>query len=332
MLCLLLSVPAWAESQEESSIPTLQPETPTNITVSGITDATATVTWLPVATATQYSVYVNGEQYTASSSPAATLTGLRPFMVHDIYVVAHNSSGYSGQSSIVTFNTLPPAPSAPRGIKVSEVKKDNVKLSWVPNQPEEYIFFYRLYVDGRAVADVEPQEGIQAADLVNLSPGRHAVAVSALNENNESPLSTVLEFTCSEITAPAGFTMTNHSADQIWIQWEPVKNATTYSVFVDGNLIIDTAKTKFEINKLQENTVYTLSVCANLADGNKSLEANLMAKTLPAPVPLTLDSIKEDIFAEVQNIMPNIKILFVVICTFAITALLKLSFVRRVRW
>lgn len=332
MLCLMIAAPAWAEVMDVNILPPSPPGTPSNVTVSGITDTTATVTWTAVSTATQYSVYVNGEQYTGSNSPGVTLHGLNPFTSYDVYVVAHNNGGDSGQSSLASFSTLPPAPSAPVGLNISEVKKDSAKITWQPNQYEEYIMVYRVYVDGQPVADIEPQEGTHTANLTNLSPGDHTVSVSALNEHKEGQKSNIVKFSCSEVPGPEGLIMTNHTNDKIWMQWDNVQDAIGYSIFLDGNLIANTDQTSFEIRDLLEETEYTISVCANLLDGNRSIESSVNAKTLKTMTPPTLSEYKQDIYSAILNIMPNIKILFAVICAFAITGIAKLSFVRRVRW
>lgn len=332
---LLMAVPAWATVQDVnivSQTPPPAPAPPASVSVSGITDTAATVSWPAVDTATQYAVFVNGQQYTGSNSPGVTLTGLTPHTSYTVYVVASNTGGDSGPSTSASFTTLPPVPTAPAAPKVSQVTANSATITWQPLPSNQYIKVYRIYVDGQAVSDVQPQSGMQSANLTNLPAGTHTVAVAGVNDNQEGPQSPAVTFTCSTIPAPAGLEMTNHSPDTVWLQWEAVSGAQGYDVYLGNNLVSQTDQTSYVISGLQAATDYQVSVVAVMPDGNQSLPAMLQVKTLPAPEPLTVAGLEQKIFAYVGDLQPEIIVLFVVVAAFALARTAKVPFTTAWRW
>lgn len=330
IFCFIATVPAWAEVQDVNVIPPSPPATPTSVTVSGITDTTATVSWEAVDTAAQYSVYVNGQPFTGSSSPGVVLTGLTPYNSYDVYIVSHNSGGDSGESSYITFKTLPPVPSVPELISISEVSESSAKVTWHPNLTDEYILSYRVYVDGQAVADIDPQASIMAANLNNLSPGKHTVAVSAINENKEGPLSKTESFNCTSILGPTGLKMTNHSSDTVWLNWDVSKEFQKYEIYYGDQKIGETTGKEFTITGLKENSPYDFSVVAVTDDGYKSQSSSISVTTLPIEPTLSVTSLKESILSYTNNLLPEITILFAVIAATSIARISRLSFTRRI--
>lgn len=330
IFCFITTVPAWAEVQDVNVLPPSPPGTPTGVTVSGITDTTATVSWQAVDTATQYSVFVNGKQFTGSTSPGVVLTGLTPYTSYEVTIIAHNSGGNSGESSSFTFKTLPPVPSKPELISISDVTENSAKVTWHPNQIDEYILSYRVYVDGQAVADVEPQTGIMIANLTNLSPGNHTVAVSAINENKEGPLSKTESFTCTSILGPTGLKMANHSSDTVWLIWDPTSKAKIYEIYQGDQKIGETTLTEYAISGLKENSSYNFSVVAVNGDGSKSQPSSISAMTLPIQSSINITSLKESILSRTNNLLPEVTILFAVIAATSIARISRLSFTRRI--
>ncbi len=311
--------------------PLTPPASPSEVYVSGIEENRATVSWSPVATATQYTVWVNGQRWAGSSYPGAEITGLQPYTEYSVCVTAANDAGESGPSATVTFKTLPPVPGVPTEPVVTEVTESSALVKWQPLPAWQHIHKYRIYVDGKAVADVDPVEGVQQAQLVNLDPGGHTVAVSGINENREGDLSPAVSFTIQAVPAPAGLVMANRSADSIWITWDPITGADRYKIYVDGNLVGETNETRYLIQNLETDKEYLVGVSAMLPDGNESARATLAVKTLPLSEPLSLAVLMSTGYKYIPDAMPGIIALFIVGGAFALAKMGKYSLSRRLK-
>lgn len=338
-VCLCLALAVAAHAAEPTPVEVVNPVTispppppvaPSEVTVSGVTDTEATISWSPVAYATQYSVWVDGQRWTGSTSPGVTIRGLQPSMTYTVYITAANESGESGPSASVSFTTLPPVPTAPEKPVVTKVTDTTATVQWHPLPPDQHIQAYRVYVDGKAVADVQPQEGMQVAELTNLKPGTHTVAVSGLNANKEGPQSPAVSFTVQAVPAPTGLQMVNHSYDAVWLQWDKVTGAERYEIYVGEQLTGTTDQTSYTLTGLQPDQEYQVSLVALLPDGNRSQPATLQVKTLPAPEAITLSGLKERIFPYVNDVIPALVVVFAVGAAFTIARMARMPFSWRV--
>lgn|GEM_PF-3464065 len=301
------------------------PKAPEDISISGITDVGATVSWSPVDTASQYSVWVNGARWTGADSPGIEIHGLKPYTIYDITVSAANESGESEQSSTASFTTLPPVPAAPSLPTIANVKDNTALVQWEPLPPSQYILAYRVYVDGIPVADVIPQEGIQAANLTNLHEGNHIVSISGINANKEGPLSTPVHFTIGALPAPSGLQMTNHSTDTIWLRWNSVPGAYKYIININGQLAGETQQSNYKLEGLQAGQRCIVDVVAVMPDGNLSQPASIQLDTILADYPLTKESLVQDIFSYCPDVVPGLVMIFVVGASFALARTAKES-------
>lgn len=330
LLCLLSFFSFMTCAFAQEPVPLVPPSSPSEVYVSGIEENRATVSWSPVATATQYTVWVNGQRWAGSSYPGAEITGLQPYTEYSVYVTAANDAGESGPSTMVTFKTLPPVPGAPTAPLVSDVTETTAVVKWQPLPAWQHIQKYRIYVDGKAVADVNPVEGIQQAQLTNLDPGGHTVAVSGVNENREGDLSPAVSFTVQAVPAPAGLAVANRSADSIWITWDPVSGADRYKIYIDGNPVSETKENRYLIQNLEADKEYQVGISAVLPDGNESARATLSVKTLPLSEPLSLAVLMSTAYKYIPDIMPGLIAVFIIGGAFALAKMGKYSLSRRV--
>jgi hypothetical protein len=96
---LMIMVPiALAEEPTEPVL--MPPSSPSQVTVSGIQETRATVSWSPVPTATQYTVWVDGQRWSGSNHPGVDITGLQPYMEYTVHVTAANDAGESSSSHL----------------------------------------------------------------------------------------------------------------------------------------------------------------------------------------------------------------------------------------
>lgn len=255
------------------------PPPPAEVTVSGITDTTANVSWKPSAYASTYTVWVNGERAGGTTGTGLTLTGLVPDTEYNVQVSAANAAGESTTSSSVTFTTLPPVPSTPVGVSIENVGESSATVSWLAAPASEKVTSYIVYVDGQPVADVDTT----TVELTNLSPGPHFVSVASVNENREGPRSAPVRIDVGTVPAPTGFVVINKSADAVALRWDPVAGANEYVLLGAANEeILRTTATNCTLRGLSPATSYTLQVAAIRADGNTSLPATLTVSTEPA--------------------------------------------------
>jgi hypothetical protein len=231
----------------------------------------------------------------------------------------------------VNFKTLPPAPTAPQKPEISEVTDSSALVTWQPLPSWQHIQSYRIYVDGKAVADVTPQDGRQAANLTNLQPGSHTVSIAGVNENREGPLSEAVSFTVQAIPAPSGLALGNRSADAIWITWNPVSGAEKYRIFLNGQAAGESFESTYHLSDLQADTQYEIGVAAVFPDGNVSAQATLQAKTLSVSERLDLGKLTAAGYSYFPDALPGIVAVFAIGGAFAIARLGQYSIGRRLR-
>ena len=332
LLLAFLTSGAFAEEMEPV-ITASPPTAPHDVIISGITDVEATVSWSPVAGSTQYSIWVNNNRWTGSNSPGATIHNLQPYSIYDVYVTAANESGESIPSSIVNFVTLPPVPTAPAAPLIVNITGDSALVQWSPLPVIQYIQAYRVYVDGVAVADVEADgEGLQEVSLTNLHDGDHTVYVSGINTNQEGPPSIPVQFTISQLPAPNGLLMTNHSQDTIWLSWDATAGAEKYIISANGQLIGETSGTSYILAGLEAEQNYEAQVVAILPNGDSSAPATIEVETLPPATPMAKDNILQDIYNYISDIFPGLLMIFVIGGAFAIARAAREPFANRMYW
>lgn len=319
-LTLIKLVPAYAvDPTAPADASTVPPASPTGVTVSGVKDTTAHVAWDPVPYAKQYSIYVNGNRWMGSTGPGVELTGLQPNSQYSVYVTAANDVGESGPSSSISFMTLPPPPTMPDTPVVSQVTDSSASVTWEAQPPYQQIKVYRLYVDGQPVADMQPQAGgLQAANLQNLTPGVHSVAVAGVNDYGEGPRSTPAQFNIRSIPAPTGLQLYNHSADTLWLTWDKSEGVATYQVLINGQKVGETPENIFLVKGLQPSQAYQVGLVAIYSDGNVSNTATIQAYTTPAPEEITINSFIGAINPYLNDLMPAFTIVFAIGAAFMV--------------
>lgn len=327
---------AFAFAQEEEPImimqealePLVPPASPAEVYVSGIEETRATVSWSPVSGATQYSVWVNGQRWDGSASPGAEIKGLQPYTDYIVYVTAANDAGEGGASPSAQFTTLPPPPDCPAMPEVLEVWDTGATIQWQPLSVQQHIHQYRIYVDGQPVADIEPKEGLQAAELIDLEPGAHYVSVSGINENREGKLSPAIRFTVQAIPAPSGLVVANRSWEKIILTWDDVPGAEKYNLYTDGLLLTEVTENTFVLDNLTSDTDYEISLSAMHPDGNESAQVTIQARTL-VKEDFSLETLMQIVYGYTYDFTPGMIAVFVIGGAFAIARAGKYALERR---
>ncbi|MDR3543273.1 MAG: hypothetical protein P4L69_20275 [Desulfosporosinus sp.] len=320
-------LPAYATTTDVNIVPPPPPAAPINVTVLAVTDTTAQVSWPGVTSALQYTVYLNGQVYSGSNSPQASITGLTAHTNYTLYVIANNTGGDSPQSTVVNFTTLSPIPIA-LSVPTVTTTSTTAKLLWQPLAANYNITQYTVYVDGQASTTVTPQPGMQTATLNNLSVGSHTLAITATNDNREGALSQSVTFTISTVPAPCGVQFYNKSADSIWLNWQSVPGAASYNISINGQALGHTYQLSYIVQSLSADTAYQISVVTVMPDGEQSQNANITAQTEPLAPAMTITNLQNSIFSYVPDLQIYIELLFAVLATLAISKNLKSIFIR----
>lgn len=311
--------------------PPIPPSSPTGVTVAGVLDTTAYIAWDPVPGATQYSVFISGRRWMGVTGPGVQLKDLLPNTEYTVYITAANDVGESGPSISVSFRTLPPKPTAPNSPIISQVNDQSATIQWDPLPPYENIKAYRIYVDGQPVADVQPQEGVQAAQLQNLASGVHTVAVAGVNDYGEGPRSAPVRFTVQTIPAPSGLRIYNRSQDTLWLIWDKLQDATKYQVLINSQVVGETVENTFTVKCLQPDQSYQIGLVAVYPDGNVSRTAIIQANTLPETQAITIEAFFSAITPYVRDFTPAFVIVFAIGAA-SLVARAASSIFRKRRW
>lgn len=323
---IFIAHPVLAAIQDVNVVPPPPPSSPASVQVSGVSDTQAVISWPASVSATQYEVYINGNQYTGSNAPGVTVSGLQPYTNYSVYVIADNAGGSSLSSPTANFKTLPPVPTQPEPLKVS-VTDTGAVLTWQPLSPTQFITAYRIYLDGQQFKDVLPQNGVQTFTITTgLSPGNHSVSVSGINANKEGIPSVSTSFIISSLAAPSGVVMTNHSSSSIYLAWQAVPAAQYYLLQLNGITTEQTVATNGEINNLAAGSAYQISVIAVNLDGIQSQPAVIAAATLPAESALSIPGLESQIFLYIPDLKADLISLFAVVAGLSVARILKQPF------
>lgn len=143
---------AFSGSYTFTTLPAAGPcSVPAGLTSSGITAATATLSWTPVSGASGYTLRYRKSGISSWSvtsagvSAAKTISGLTANSVYEYQVRTTCSSGNSSYSAIATFTTLPAAGACatPTGLGAIGITQTQATLTWaavsgVPNYQLQY--------------------------------------------------------------------------------------------------------------------------------------------------------------------------------------------------
>lgn len=186
------------------------PATPTNLTISGIGDSYATPSWWASTGATDYEISYGPDAAASQTQVTTTETwrtvnNLTPGTTYYVKVRAHNASGYSPYTSIVSFETTGGGDtlSAPTNLKIEGIGTTYATPSWYSvTDADDYELSY-------GTNSSASQHQIVTAEtwrtLIGLTAGtKYYVKVRARSQTKgNSPYSNIVSFeTVSENVVP----------------------------------------------------------------------------------------------------------------------------------
>ncbi|HQK39886.1 MAG TPA: endonuclease [Flavobacterium alvei] len=137
---------------------TVAPTAATNLTVTGTTSSTVSLSWTAATdnvAVTSYDIYMNSVLKTSvsSSNLTATITGLTASTTYSFYVIAKdaavNSSPASNTANGTTTIAIPDTqnPTAPTNLAVTGSSSSTVSLSWTASTDNVGVTSYDVYVN-----------------------------------------------------------------------------------------------------------------------------------------------------------------------------------------
>jgi spore germination protein YaaH len=247
------------------------PSTPERLTVKEVSEAGATVLWIPSrpgsARIVGYRVYRDGAlvgQTTATSMRLAHLSALRTYMVAVAAVdAAHRESARTQPLRLSTTHTPPEGPAA---ISASRVTDTSATLAWQAGAANGgRLVGYLLFENG------QPERVVSGlTTTVTLASERHyTFTVRALDSYGylSAPAPEVAVFTThTPPSTPAGLQATEITANSVTLAWSPSTPVSGtivgYRVFRDELPIGQTSTTGITLANLAPSTAYQITVVA----------------------------------------------------------------------
>lgn len=148
--------PEYAQAIWNPNADTQAPTAASNITVTGTTANTISLSWTAATdnvAVTSYAIYMNGILKTSVSGLTATITGLSASTTYSFYVVAKDAAFNSSPASNTTNGTtnviIPDTqnPTAPTNLTISGSSSSTVSLNWTASSDNIGVSSYEIYVN-----------------------------------------------------------------------------------------------------------------------------------------------------------------------------------------
>ncbi|XP_078610386.1 uncharacterized protein LOC144881299 isoform X3 [Branchiostoma floridae x Branchiostoma japonicum] len=224
-----------ATIQEEVKVQDLKP--PTEINTTYVSDSAITVSWKPVAGATDYNVIVSPADGVVRASddgptfPQRRVEGLRSGTEYTFTVVATRKNGHAVAGVPLTQTTRElPTPGALRSESVTDT---GMTLAWLPTPGATD---YEISVSPPG-GDVHPPSGAPTEPqrvISGLEPAKeYEVTVTAKIGDKRSAQCEPFKVTTKPLGTPAGFNANKITDNSMFVSWTPVNGATDYEVRLD---------------------------------------------------------------------------------------------------
>ncbi len=294
----------WASStavREKTLLP--KPETPTGLSVAPA-EGQLTLSWNSAEWAEYYTVFCStGMNYEAAEKKienieaiSAKVDGLANNTSYNVWVMAHNSSGLSGISTMEkgTPKTALTVPAAPTDVAVSSKARGELAITWHASNGASS---YKVYSSKTGIRPENPSlssvSGTSAVISSLADNTFYNVWVTAVNDIGEGPDSlpagakTILPLPA----VPANVTASAVTIGQLEIKWDASEGANYYKVYYDtvnsrpaGPGVTGVTSTSTTLSGLSNDMLYYVWVAASNDAGDSAESTAKTAVTLP-PVP-----------------------------------------------
>ncbi|MBU7316392.1 glycosyl hydrolase family 18 protein [Paenibacillus oleatilyticus] len=290
------NVPALWKLHSGGGTDTQPPTAPANLSVSGKTSTTVSLSWgasTDNVGVTGYDVYQGGALVGNAATTSYTVSGLTPSTSYTFTVKAKDAAGnVSAASNAVTVttdgaptDTTPPT--APTGVSASNVTSTSVSLTWTASTDNVGVTGYDVYQGSTLVGSVATTSytvsgltpstsytfTVKAKDAAgNVSAASNAISVKTNGTSNDT----------TPPTAPTGVSASNVTSSSVTLTWTASTDnvgVTGYDVYQGSTLVGSVATTSYTVTGLTASTSYTFTVKAKDAAGNVSAASNAVTVT-----------------------------------------------------
>ncbi|MCB9000531.1 MAG: M4 family metallopeptidase [Bacteroidales bacterium] len=278
----------------QSTADTQAPTAPTNLSSSGVTQTTATLSWTASTDnvgVTGYDVYKNGSFLASSTSTSYSVTGLTAATTYTFYVKAKDAAGnVSAASSTVSVTTQAAsdteAPTAPTNLAASSITQTTATLSWTASTDNVGVTGYDVYKNGSLLASTTSTSysvtGLTAATTYTFYVKAKDAAGNVSAASSTVSVTTQAASDTEAPTAPtnlAASSITQTTATLSWTASTDNVGVTGYDVYKNGSLLASTTSTSYSVTGLTAATTYTFYVKAKDAAGNVSAASSTVSVT-----------------------------------------------------
>ncbi|KAM4557153.1 tenascin-N [Fundulus diaphanus] len=274
-------------------------DTPTNLVTTEVTQDTATVSWDKVQAEIEgYMLrYTSSESsssdiFVGRDSTSYRLVGLRPGVLHTVYIWAFRGDKVSGKSSTEAETEL----DAPANLLARDETESSFTVSWEPVQAD--VDGYMLtYSSSESFGEEIPiRSSMTSHMLTKLRPGvLYTVYVWAVKGDKVTQkISTVAE---TEIDSPKDLKASDVTLDSASLTWvRPLADIEGYILTYrdeDGNLQaverrLEASKTSFAASNLEIGKRYIVTIIA-FRGSKRSKVMETTFKTVGAQYPFPMD-------------------------------------------
>lgn len=273
LLCFVLMLPT--SIFQPKSIKAQEWPAPTNLRVVSKTDTTVTLDWDRVEGAEEYNLYHGNGNYAGwSAGPPHTIVNLQPNTEYSFRVAVIKEP----MSNLVTVttdekdpNAEEPAPvpplSPPSYLNVTDMTDSSVTLSWGASVSPDTTS-YMLYKNGEYLDGVWSREQteyvVEDLSVTEATYGTYTFIIKAHNwdTGEESAASNAVTITLGELAAPRGLEVVTATRTAASLAWAPTPGATSYEIYVNGQLAGTSNDHRFVLSELEEGKVYTVYILA----------------------------------------------------------------------
>uniref|UniRef100_A0A7N8Y9B4 Tenascin N n=1 Tax=Mastacembelus armatus TaxID=205130 RepID=A0A7N8Y9B4_9TELE len=270
-------------------------DAPTNLVTTEVTEDTATVSWDRVQAGIEgYMLSYTSAEGSSSDIPVGRdstsyrLIGLRPGVLHTVYIWAFKGDKVSKKSSTEAETEL----DAPTNVLAQDETESSFKVSWDRTQAEIDGYVLTYSSSEGSSEEIPVGSDITSYMLTGLRPGvLYTVYVWAIKMDKASKKSSTQAET--ELDAPANLFSRDVTESGFSVSWDPVQAEIdgyilTYSSSEDSSMEIPVRpdSTSYSLTGLRPGVLYTVYVWA--IKGNKvSRKISTQAETeLDAPANL----------------------------------------------
>jgi hypothetical protein len=252
------------------------PPVPTNLTTNPA-GTSISVTWDPVTGALSYDLEIDGTIKDIGNKTTYLNTGLKPVTQHTYRVRAKNIQGAGDWSPINAVMTTAVLPDKPVNLTYT-VSNTTATINWDAAANAE-IYDIVEVVNGQEVRVVDNGRPTTCKKRGLAPSSTHTYKIRAVNSIGAGEWSNPITITTYLLDTPSNIS-TTESDTFIVLTWNPVKDAASYAVEINGTETIVTTNT-YTFKDLIPETKYTFRVKAIGSQGVSSFSDLITTETTP---------------------------------------------------